>query len=236
MGRIPGGLGKLIYAGLLAMLLISGCAETNNADSPAPANNGREAREIKALSADKAAFFYLCERDFRFRTLIRDERAMVFLPDTTLRLTGTASSSGAKFSDGAATYWKEGDEARLEFDDESFSACRAQSPVAIWQSRARGAFRALGQEPGWVLTVTPGEHIGYQANYGENEYAFPTPPSVVDTAAATTTYRVETDAHDLKVVFKGERCFDIMSGWPFPMSVRVTFDGQTYRGCGRPVN
>lgn len=215
-------------------LLPAGC-DKNEALKPVGEQNAGADSLQKAERVDDNVFFYICENDFLFRVLMEGEQASVFLPDTTLRLPHVVSASGAKFGEGDFTYWSKGDAARLELKDVTYQACRTHSPREIWANHAREAFRTSGQEPGWILTVHPDSQITYLANYGENEYTFSTPSPVVDTAAATTTYRVETEAHELEVVLTAKQCFDAMSGWPFPTSVRLTFDGQTYRGCGRPI-
>lgn len=92
-------------------------------------------------------------------------------------------------------------------------------------------FRALGQEPGWLLDIVPGVHLHYVGNYGETERYTPVPRPMVE-ADGTVVYHAVTEQTDLRVRITPEPCSDIMSGRRFPNSVTVTVDGETYTGCG----
>ncbi|HKK94393.1 MAG TPA: hypothetical protein VJ925_13245 [Longimicrobiales bacterium] len=93
------------------------------------------------------------------------------------------------------------------------------------------AFRGLGQEPGWMLDIVPGEHIHFRYDYGEREVSLPVPDP--ETTRDRTIYHATTDAHDLRVEIRHTACTDVMSGQSFESTVTVTLDGQEYHGCGR---
>jgi uncharacterized membrane protein len=105
----------------------------------------------------------------------------------------------------------------------------------VWaQARARGIdFRALGQEPGWLLEIEDGKQITMVADYGERRVTTPAPQPELNIDAGETIYRVATDAHRLRIVLRNEPCADVMSGERYPTTVVVELDGQEYRGCGR---
>lgn len=106
----------------------------------------------------------------------------------------------------------------------------------VWEdARDRGvAFRAVGQEPGWVLEITDGRTIELRTNYGEDEVVLPTPsPATVDGAI---TYHAVTETNDLRVVIRELPCTDTMSGERFSMTVEVLLDGASYKGCGRRLD
>jgi len=101
-------------------------------------------------------------------------------------------------------------------------------------ARARGIeFRAVGQEPGWYLEIDNGKSIHVVYDYGEREATMPVPPPV--SSGDSITYEASTDARRLRVVIEKRPCSDIMSGLPFPSTVTVTIDGNTYRGCGQDL-
>jgi uncharacterized membrane protein len=106
---------------------------------------------------------------------------------------------------------------------------------AIWDdARRRGVhFRAIGQEPGWVLEITDGESIDFVGDYGEWHVATPAPPPETPGPDDRTYYRIRTDAHTVDIVIEPTPCQDTMSGEPFPSTVRVTVDGRSFHGCGR---
>lgn len=96
-------------------------------------------------------------------------------------------------------------------------------------------FRAVGQEPGWLLGIRDGETIRFSYAYGERELVAPWVAPEVDAAAGRTVYRAATAAHELTVTILDELCHDAMSGHRFPTTVTVELDGDPYHGCGRPL-
>ena len=119
----------------------------------------------------------------------------------------------------------------------------APQPVAVdeelidnvWhRAKLRGvAFRAVGQEPGWLLEITNGEQILLVLDYGQTRVELPYVEPVVHESERRTEF-ILTD-HDAVVEIRGERCADTMSGEQFETSVRVTVDGRQLEGCGRAL-
>ena len=107
----------------------------------------------------------------------------------------------------------------------------------VWEAaRDRGViFRAVGQEPGWVLEIDH-SRITLVSNYGADEVVTPVPEPVVDAAALTTTWHALTDANDLHVESREQPCADTMSEERFSMTVTVTLNGTTHHGCGRMLD
>lgn len=100
-------------------------------------------------------------------------------------------------------------------------------------ARLAGAgFRASGNEPGWIVEVYP-DSLVFVTNYGEDRYAF---PDYTATDAEPFVYEASADGHAITVTLSDEGCQDSMSGQPFETTVRLTFDGQPYRGCGRALD
>lgn len=99
---------------------------------------------------------------------------------------------------------------------------------------AKGAaYVARGQEPGWLLTVTPGEAVQVEAEYGAVKMAFPAPAEAP--GEAPFTLEQQRAGHRLAVTVSDEPCEDSMSGRDYPNSVTMVLDGKTYAGCGGPV-
>ena len=104
------------------------------------------------------------------------------------------------------------------------------------EARARGvSFRAVGNEPGWMLEIVDGERVTMLADYGERRVTTPAPPPSRDPLTGDRVYAIRTEAHRLDVRIAAHRCKDGMSGHAFPASVTATLDGRTYRGCGRAL-
>lgn len=86
-------------------------------------------------------------------------------------------------------------------------------------------YRALGQEPGWTLTIA-NRRIDYVGDYGETRIAAPRP----DPRRRLQGRRYETPR--LTVDIEYERCNDAMSGHGYEHQVTVIAASRTVRGCG----
>ena len=110
-----------------------------------------------------------------------------------------------------------------------------EGSAEVWeQARLRGIdFRAVGQEPGWLLEIDEGNQITMLADYGERNVTAPAPEPTFNDATGEKRYDIETDSLRLHVSVRNQPCTDVMSGEQFPTTVVVTLDGREYRGCGR---
>ena len=104
----------------------------------------------------------------------------------------------------------------------------------IWHdAKLRGvAFRAIGQEPGWVLEITDGEQILLVTDYGRNRHAYPYVEPRQDEAARVTVFQVNQNT---SVLVEGKPCTDSMSGDVFETTVTITHGSRMLRGCGRAL-
>ncbi len=104
----------------------------------------------------------------------------------------------------------------------------------VWhKAKLRGvAFRAIGQEPGWLLEIKNGEEILIVTDYGQNRVAYPYVEPQEDKAARKTVFQVDADT---SVLIEGKPCSDTMSGEKFQTTVTVKTGMQTLKGCGRAL-
>jgi len=104
----------------------------------------------------------------------------------------------------------------------------------VWhKAKLRGvAFRAIGQEPGWLLEITNGEEILIVTDYGQNRKSHPYVEPQEDKAARRTVFQVDADT---SVLIEGKPCSDTMSGEKFETTVTVTTGEKTLKGCGRAL-
>jgi putative lipoprotein len=216
---------------------MSSTAESATGDSVSRA----ETLEVESLpsvdGAEFAGYSYGCADEYRFVAQIPEggDFVRLLLPDTTVTLPHVVSASGARFSDGMFTYWSNDDEALLDMPGRSFTGCISDEGGPGWRNaKARGVrFRAVGQEPGWILDVQADGRIDVEADYGESVYHFPPVEPEVDAGAGRTVHRIQTEAHRATIVIEDEPCRDSMSGWPYEATVTFTLDGREYLGCGR---
>jgi uncharacterized membrane protein len=113
---------------------------------------------------------------------------------------------------------------------------QSQGGSSPWDdARRRGIdFRAIGQEPGWLLEIDVGKSMYLLADYGEKKVTTPAPAPTPDSIGATT-YDATAAGHRLTVVIRERACQDAMSGEEMTHEVTVTVDGKEYRGCGRQL-
>ncbi len=118
-------------------------------------------------------------------------------------------------------------EADKSFDEESIDN--------VWhKAKLRGvAFRAIGQEPGWLLEIVNGEEILLITDYGQtrNSYSYVEP--VVYQEERRTQYVLQS--YGVTVEIRGQRCTDVMSGEVFAVSVSIIMTDKRLEGCGRAL-
>ena len=104
---------------------------------------------------------------------------------------------------------------------------------SVWhKAKLRGvAFRAVGQEPAWLLEITAGTEILLVLDYGRNKTSYAYVEPVVYQEQRVTRYVVDDGA--LIIEIRGQRCQDVMSGEQFEVSVTIILPDRRLAGCGR---
>jgi putative lipoprotein len=110
----------------------------------------------------------------------------------------------------------------------------ARMPAPDGLREAGVDFRAVGQEPGWLLDIYTRGIIKMVWAYGENyaEFAVEAPNTAQEGAMR---YEASSDGRSLVVTIRRAPCQDAMSGEPYPSTVEVVIDGTTLNGCGRSI-
>jgi uncharacterized membrane protein len=105
----------------------------------------------------------------------------------------------------------------------------------VWhKAKLRGvAFRAIGQEPGWLLEITNGEEILLVTDYGSTRTSMPYVEPVVYQEERRTQYVVGD--YNTTIEIRGEPCTDTMSGESFEVSVTLFLNNKELHGCGRAL-
>ena len=104
----------------------------------------------------------------------------------------------------------------------------------VWhKAKQRGVvFRAIGQEPGWLLEIKNGEKILVVTNYGQARKVFPYVDPQEDKAARKTVFQIDANT---RVLIEAKPCSDSMSGEAFDATVILTLGEQVFKGCGRAL-
>jgi putative lipoprotein len=182
---------------------------------------------------------YACADSVRFSTRPSGERLVLTLPERSDTLARVEAASGAQYSSGGLVFRSQGDAARLEGGGRTHTDCRGRRAGDPWEEAAwmGVAFRALGQEPGWVLDLAPGRWIRYVGDYGSTRFFGLSPREIHGAegrgAGSATVYDAESGGHRLQVELREEPCRDAMSDERFSHAVTVRFDVDTVEGCGR---
>ena len=186
-------------------------------------------------------YVYECSDTYSFTANIGNNQARLFFPGQKqgITLAHAFSIFDAKFNAKQTTLWIEEDVARLEIDSTVHEDCHNNQSKAVWaHAKLNGVdFRALGNQPSWILEIVKGENIIFADFFGKtiNKYLFTRPEPVIDQVARKTEFKVTNKDHAIFVTIIGTPCQDTMSGESFDFSVTVDLDDKVYLGCGRSL-
>jgi heat shock protein HslJ len=90
-------------------------------------------------------------------------------------------------------------------------------------------FRAVGQEPSWLLRINAGQ-AELITDFGQRSVTLPLTGTEHD--GPVTRFTAADAAHRLAATVTRGVCRDTMSGMPHPFSVSVVMDGTQMNGCG----
>jgi uncharacterized membrane protein len=106
---------------------------------------------------------------------------------------------------------------------------------SVWhKAKLRGvAFRAVGQEPGWLLEITNGSEILLVTDYGKHRTSYPYVEPIVHQEERRTEFITGDDGTIVEI--RGVPCRDSMSGEEFEVSVTIKQTDRELQGCGRAL-
>lgn len=214
---------------LALVLLVDGCASRQPAavvEPPAPPMpEAFRAEHTLVLDCD----------DFSpVGVLVNDDTARIDAPRGPHDLARVVSASGALYEGEGHQLWFKGDNAMYRRPEEDAGReCRVHTVAGPWESaRLRGvAFRAVGQEPGWMVEVVPEKWLLVLGDYGRVRVLAP-PVAPVEFGGGQR-YSVRAGTHTLEMLALPGTCSDGMSEETFDTKVTLVLDGVTLRGCGR---
>jgi membrane-bound inhibitor of C-type lysozyme len=171
------------------------------------------------------------------RNLFREKAVAIDFHDGTRRLDQTVSASGAKYADAVVAFWTKGSTATLERQGTAPVQCEERRADSLREdARVRGVvYRALGNEPGWILEVGPGAGIVFETNFGSESHAFNAAHESAGADGASRTYTAGSGDQAIKATVRRERCVDD-AGVEFDHSATIELAGQTLRGCGTKLS
>jgi putative lipoprotein len=199
------------------------------------ASPGERAEDISRLTP--ATYVFTCAGDYRFSARVTADSVHLGRSEGDVSLPQVEAASGARYTAGGVTFWSKGMAAALETPAGSHRDCTgvlAETPWAV--ARLLGNdFRAVGQEPGWMVEIDEGRGMHVIADYGEVDFQTPA-PSTRRSDDGTIVHTARTSDHAVTITITDVECQDVMSGEEFPVSVTLELDGREYRGCGRTLD
>lgn len=213
----------------LAALTLSACSD------PAPVTAKPAARA--PLPPPLFAVVYRCADGTSFTTFPRGDSVQLDFANRTHTLAKVPAAAGTKFSDGETTVATAGNTATLAATDGSHDDCQGTEVHSVWEAaKLRGvALRAVGNEPGWLLEVTPGGELVFAWDYGAQRASGAAPAGTRDEATLTTTYVTRTTAGELRATVTDGYCSDGMSPEKYPATATVILKGKTWSGCAKTL-
>jgi uncharacterized membrane protein/membrane-bound inhibitor of C-type lysozyme len=181
-------------------------------------------------------FVFDCGNDLIFMVRTVPGEATLFPPQAlggqAVTLPQVETASGTRYAEGGVSYSSNGGLASFEFRDRLFADCTSNPGGAqTAEVRRRGVtFRARGNEPSWLLEVSP-DRIELVTELGTRRVDFPYREPTV--AGTRSTYRAFVGTQELVAVIDSAPCYDTMSGERFEATATVTFESTTFHGCGQ---
>ena len=194
--------------------------------------------EISSLlneSPSTQTFVFTCSDTLEFVARTNNKEAWLFLPTGTIQLLHTGAGS---YRNDQTHFQINGQEASLEASSVKHLLCKNDRGQAIWEhAKLNGVdYRAIGNEPGWILEIRNQESIILITDYGSTQHEFILPKPEIDETNRFTRYQSKDSDYELILTISGESCIDSMSGEKFASKVTVTLDEKILQGCGRALH
>lgn len=142
------------------------------------------------------------------------------------------SASGAKYYHApeeseplTLVFWEKGEEAVIMRNEELLHECKR---VSTSTPTMKGRYRAVGNEPGWVVTVEAGQ-MDIQTHYGAQKQTV----KISKTLPSGKGVRYQAKGAELNIRY--DICQDVMSGRYFSDQVTLTLGKDVFKGCGNYV-
>lgn len=194
------------------------------------------------------AHLWVCDGQDVMQTRQAGEQLWLQLPnsDSWLELDLTRAASGSLYQNEQGTrFWNQGERARVFTPQKDWNQCsleasgtpdelESSSLIAGTDNRPDAlTLRVIGHHPGWLLEIRQKGEGQLSFNFGTETYPL-TEIEQTDQDLIQRSYLAQLpDGEELRYQVDNVMCIDIKSGEPFQHRVEMTFQGQSYRGCGQ---
>lgn len=178
---------------------------------------------------------YRCEADVVFEAWQRAAGLRIDLMGQEHVLQTVASDELQHYAGENLEAWQEEDRFLVLLGSRRYECALDET---VMRAIERGVdYRAVGQEPGWLLEIFRDEKMVLHYDYGGEraEFSYDRPQR----GEGAMTYQLESGEQQLVVRMAIAPCHDAMSGQPYPDTVSVYYRDETLerelQGCGRPL-
>ena len=181
-------------------------------------------------ASEKKVFVYHCNDNYTFSAEVSEDNAWLFLPKETLEL----SRAGNHYKNAKTLFSNKGWDANLSLRDKQYH-CKNDGIAATWEkAKLKGvAFRAVGNEPGWILEIYSDEKVDFWTANGQDKTGF----KIIEQHSniTSTEYKMASKYNTLFVRIEARNCQDTMVQRSYESTVYINFDGSELRGCGQAL-
>jgi len=179
-------------------------------------------------------FVYDCSDNYHFVAEVTNKSAWLFLPSETLQAKKVEGSNPIVYTKGAISYSLQGYKASIVLKNRNFTCQNDGIAATFEKAKLSGvAFRAIGNEPGWILEVTSDTEVVLITNLGESTTAFEVVEKFSD--GYSMEYKMKSTHNTLFVRIESRVCKDTMVDREYESTVYINFDGVNMQGCGKPL-
>ncbi len=177
--------------------------------------------------------------DFVFGTRTGIGEIALYLPEEVMVLSQIRSASGVRYQEGDTLFWMKQDQAMLSYQGTFYRQClrnterEARDPI----ERRPVDFRAVGQQPTWLLEVVSGHNLNLITEYGQKRVQIFEPE--MNREGDKIVFRAKDDQNRVSASFRESKCQlkaleENVGSQPKSWSgkVSVWWNGQHYQGCG----
>ncbi len=177
--------------------------------------------------------------DFVFGTRTGIGEIALYLPEEVMVLSQIRSASGVRYQDGDTLFWMKQDQAMLSYQGTFYRQClrnterEARDPI----ERRPVDFRAVGQQPTWLMEVVSGHNLNLITEYGQKRVQIFEPEMKQE--SGKIIFRGKDDKNRVSASVRQSQCqlkaLEENVATPpkiWSQKVSVWWNGQHYEGCG----
>jgi len=189
---------------------------------------------LSANEEKSAVFVYNCNNNYNFVAELKNNEAWLFLPSKTVQVNKVESSSDVVYSSKKISYMHKGSKSTLTVDKKVYNCSNDAIAATFEKAKLSGvAFRAIGNEPGWILEMTLDKEVVLLTSLGTVRTNFTVVEKFSD--GYSMEYKMKSTHNTLFVRIEKRACKDTMVDRTYESMVYINFDGVNMQGCGKAL-